>query len=222
MDSNPFPLAALHEINGRCLDLLAHAARTGAFAPFSLVAEIREALLASTPESRRRAAHRNFLLVDLEFRNPEWWQAVSRFPEQPFRGKTIHCPFARRSAIRLTRATLMAAWQAIHSDSDASCILLAMDRDVANVIAHVPITTLDRIADRRHRHLQPRWPDRPEIWRGLLQAAEHEDRRKSHVVDVHGLQLLSSDLLTEMSRGPKSSYNRLQPTPGAQAHPSKK
>lgn len=202
--SSPFPLAALHEINGRCLDLLAHAARTGAFAPFSLVGEIRAELLSSTPDSRRRAAARNFLLLDLEFRNAEWWQAISRYPEQPFRGTAWRPPFARRSAIGLTRATLMAAWQAIHSDPDAACILLAMDRAVAEVISHLPITTLDRISDRRHRHLQARWADRPAIWRGLLQAAEHGDHGRSYVVDVHGLQLLTSDLLYDNSQRRKS------------------
>ncbi len=206
-------MAALHEINGRCLDLLVHAARSGSFAPFSLIAEIRDALLSSTPESRRCAAARNFLLVDVEFRNAEWWQAVAKYPEQPFRGSAWRSPFARRSAIGLTRATLMAAWQAVHSESDAACILLAMDRAVADVIADLPITTLDRIAERRHQHLQPRRTERPVVWRGLLQAAGHDDRARSHIGDVHGLQLLTSDLLYSLSQRRKNPQTRGNPPP---------
>jgi len=45
--------------------------------------ELRDLLIVSTPATRKWAAARAFLLVDLNFRDPAWWEAVHRRPADP-------------------------------------------------------------------------------------------------------------------------------------------
>ena len=172
--------------------------------PFSLVFPIRDLLLQMTPELRKRAAARAFLLVDFEFRNVEWWAALRQFPEKPFRGTAWRNPFPRRSAIPLTRATLMLAWQVIHTAREKACIVLGMADKVAELIGDLQLTELARIADRRHRHLEPRWGDRPAAWHALLSAASAPESATMKRVDAYSLQLLTGDLLpiTKVPRPP--------------------
>jgi len=170
-----FSLTSVHEVNERCLELLVHAARIGTVPPFSLAYPIRDLLLQMTPELRKRAAAHAFLLADFELRNVDWWTAVRQFPEKQFRGTAWRNPFPRRSAIPLTRATLMLAWQAVRTDREAARIILGIADSVAEMIGTLQLTELDRIADRHHRHLEPRWADRPSVWHALLSAASATD-----------------------------------------------
>jgi hypothetical protein len=79
-------LQPLQEINERCLELLAQAARGGRTGTFALVIPLRDLLLQMTPEARKRAAANGFLLVDLEFANALWWLSVTRL------GRTAPAP----------------------------------------------------------------------------------------------------------------------------------
>lgn len=190
-----FSFASIHEVNERCLELLVYAARSERIAPFSLVFPIRELLLQMTPERRKYAAARAFLLVDFEFGNVDWWTAVRQYPEKQFRGIAWRNPFPRRSAIPLTRATLMVAWQAIRTDVRTACVVLGIADQVAEIIRNLQITELDRIADRRHRHLEPRWADRPAVWRSLVLAAAAPESAAMKRVNAYGLQLLTGGLV---------------------------
>ena len=189
-----FSLTSIHEVNERCLELLAHAARSELIPPFSLVFPLRDLFLEMTPELRKRAAARAFLLLDFEFRNIPWWMAVRQFPEKQFRGTAWRNPFPRRSAIPLTRATLMLAWQMIRADAGAARVILGVADEVADIIGALQLTELDRIAVRRHRHLEPRWADRPAVWHSLLSAALAPEAAAMQRIDAYGLQLLTGDL----------------------------
>ena len=197
-----FSLTSVHEVNERCLELLAYAARADRIPPFSVVAPNRELFLQMTPELRKRAAAHAFLLLDFEFRNVAWWTAVRQFPEKQFRGTAWRNSFPRRSAIPLTRATLMLAWQAVRATREKACIALGMASKVAEIFADLQLTELDRIAERRHRHLEPRWADRPAVWRSLISVASAAEGPATKRLDAYGLQLLTGDLvpITRTSR----------------------
>jgi hypothetical protein len=199
-----FFLTAVHQVNERCLDLLVHAARSEPIAPFTLVSPIRDLLLEMSPELRKYAAARAFLLVDFEFRNVDWWRAVRKFPEKQFRGAAWRNPFPRRSAIPLTRATLMLACEVVRTAGEKARIALGIADEVAEIIVDLQLTELDGIADRRHRHLEPRWGDRPGVWCALLSAALASDPAAMKRVDAYGLQLLTGDLapVSRISRRP--------------------
>lgn len=190
-----FPHAGVVEINQQCLDLLVRQARTDPNPPFQLVTDLRDTLRHTTPETRRRAAERPFLLLDFEFQNPEWWDAVRRYPEKKFRSSGWRGALPRRSGLPLARATLLLAWQGCRAHIETACILFGMSRPAAEVIAGLHLTELDRIADRRFRHLHPRWQDRPDLWRSLLAAAESSSSTPIRRTDLHALALVAAELM---------------------------
>ena len=208
-----FPSSSIHEVNERCLELLVHAARCEPIRPVSLVFPIRELLLQMTPELRKRAAARAFLLVDFEFGNVDWWKAVRQFPEKQFRGTAWRNPFPRRSAIPITRAALMLAWQLIRTDAKAAGVALGIADEVADIIGSLQLTELDRIADRRHRHLEPRWADRPAVWRLMLSAALSPGSTAMKRINAYGLQLLAGDILPAIKHPRPSEIHRIHTVP---------
>src|SRR5579863_6516329 len=102
------PLPGTQEVNERCIDMLVHAARHERH-PFALVTELRDLFVLTTPVTRRRIAERAFLLVDLHFRDPDWWHCVHSLPSDPLRNPPWRGSFPRPSAVQLVRATLMLA-----------------------------------------------------------------------------------------------------------------
>ena len=185
-----------HEVNERCVEMLVNAARHEHGTPFALVSELRETLTRADPAMRQRAAQRAFLLVDMEFGNQDWWHAACNHPSQQMRTPSWRGSFPRASAIQLARATLMLAWNSVRADAATARILLGMTLPVSKLIADLRLDEIDRIAQKRFRHVRPRWDDRPAVWRRLLLAAETDDEKLMHEVNLHGLQLLAGELLS--------------------------
>jgi hypothetical protein len=143
---------------------------------------------------RTRAAHKTFLLLDLEFSNDTWWQMVGSHPNRPAPLPSWRGSFPRRPAMQLARATVMLAWHSLRAHRNAMC-LLGMSPTVAEVISGLSLTDIDQIVDRRIRYLRPRWEDRPAVWRQLLEASQSPDIRQAREVSLRGLQLLAGELL---------------------------
>lgn len=190
-----FPHAGIVEVNEQCLEFLVHLARTEPFPTFPLVTVLRDVLRQTTPESRKCAAARPFLLLDLEFQNPEWWNAVHKYPSKKFHTASWRGALPRRFALPLARATLLLAWQGCRAQIETACILFGMNRPTAELIAGFHLTEIAGIADRRFRHLHPRWQDRPEVWRLLLAAAESSSAIALGRADLHALQLVAAELM---------------------------
>ena len=190
-----FSLPTLHELNRRGIDHLAHAARHRTEPPLSLIGSVRRELLASTPASRNRAAARPFLLLDLEFHNARWWQTIVHHPERQIRKPPLVPAFPRSAALPLTRATLIAAWRAVCADPRSARILMGFDETLVELFVNLPVTAIDPIAHHAHPHLRPRWADHPAFWRAMLQAANQEETAELSLIDVEGIQLLTSEML---------------------------
>lgn len=188
-------LRPVHEINERCLQLLAGAAQDPKESGLELATQLKDVLSGLTPEARRRAAERVFLLVDFEFRNVEWWRRALDASARPSRTGDWQGGFARRDAVPLARATLTLAWHTARSDSVATPVLLGLSTDVAAVVATLQLADIDRIAEAQFRALRPRWEDRPAVWRRLLLAARAGDAAAMRDFTLHGLQLMAGDLI---------------------------
>lgn len=195
-----FSLPALHELNRRCIDHLAHAARRRAEDPLSLICAVRQELLATTPGSRTLASARAFLLLDLEFRNAPWWQTIAHHPERQIRKPALDPAFPRYAALPLTRATLITAWRSVCADPRSARILMGLHEAVAEIFVTLPVTAIDAIAHHMHSHLRPRWAHNPALWRAILQAANREDTAALSLLDIEGIQLLASEMLIANSK----------------------
>ena len=147
----------------------------------------------SSAVMRRKAASRCYLLIDMEFADPEWWRTVLQRPDRTLRAGRWADGFPRRTAVPLTRSTLMLAWQGVRADADVACALFGMHRGAAAVVSSMQLSDIDRLADRHFRRIKPRWVDRPSLWRELLQSARAETPTASRDVNLHALRLLADD-----------------------------
>lgn len=194
------PLNGFHEVNERCIELLVSTARLGRTPSFALVSALRELLKSADPSMRQRAARVSFLLVDMEFGNPDFWHVVCSHPGQQLKTPLWRGSFPRGSAIQLAHATLMLAWNSLRSEPATARILLGMAQSVSDRIAQLRFDEIDRIAHKRFRHVRPRWDDRPAVWRRLLLAAQSDDAKLLGAVNLHALQLLTGELLADGAR----------------------
>ena len=190
-----FPYRTLHEVNERCIELIVNAARSEPNAVFPFGRHLREVLRTSDPEIRRRAAARSILLVDIAFHDGDWWRGVKLEPIRRRRPLLASSGFPRRTAVPLARATLMLAWHAIQEDLDTATVLLGMHREVAKVIASLQLSDIDSIAEKRFRHVLPRWHDQPDYWGELFEAARSGMPAALRRCDVRGLQMIVGEQL---------------------------
>ena len=188
-------LPVLHDLNRRGIDLLAQTLRRKTEQPLSLISAVKRDLLASTPASRDQAAARAFLLLDLDFHNAPWWQAIAHDPVRRIRKPALQPAFPREVALPLTRATLIAAWRAVCADARSANILFGLNESVVELLITLPVTAIDSIAEHVHPYLRPRWSDHPAFWRALFRAANAGDSAKLSRIDVQGIQLLTGDML---------------------------
>ena len=182
------------EVNERCIEMLVASARHQE-AAFPFVAGLRDILRAADPSVRKRAARRALLLVDMEFRNPEWWQAARSHPNQPLRVPAWRGSFGRPAAIPLARSTLILAWSSVRSAPAVARMLLGIADPVSEIIASLKMEQIEQIAQSRHQHVRPRWDDRPAVWRKLFLAAQADDPELMLEFNLHALQLLAGELL---------------------------
>jgi len=194
------PLNGLHEVNERCIELLVSAARNEETQSFALIAELRELLKSTDRSIRERAARVNFLLVDLEFGNPDFWHVACSHPGQQLKIPPWRGSFPKRSAVQLAHAALMLAWNSLRTDPPTARVLLGMAPSVSQRIAALRFDDIARIAHKRFRHVRPRWEDRPAVWRRLLLAAQSDDAGLIGAVNLHALQLLTGELLADGER----------------------
>jgi|RhiMethySRZTD1v2_1073278.scaffolds.fasta_scaffold82407_6 hypothetical protein len=188
--------APLHEVNERCLDLIALVSKMDPEdAPLAMVGPLRSLLRGTRPIVRRRAARQPFALVDMDFRDAEWWRAVASNPAHIWKDRTWRNPSPKRAAVQLTQATLMLAWHMTRADIEATSVVFGMSHEVAQVIAALGLSDIETIADRQFRHVRPRWEQQPEIWRKLLMAAHRDDAEAMRDFVVHALQLLMGEVV---------------------------
>jgi hypothetical protein len=189
-------LESLRDINDHCIEVLIGLARAPPDSGSSvahLVDHLRDALCAMSVSARNRAAQCPFLLVDMEFRDLEWWHAVSRHPEKTWKMRPWLPSLPRRSAVQLARTALMFAWHTARINREAAIVFLGIAPAVATTMASMHLRLIDRIADRHYQHLRPRWEDRPAAWKQLLQSAQSGDASSMYAFHLRGLQLLSSE-----------------------------
>jgi len=188
------PFAPIYEINERCINLLVEAVRNENHPAPGLVVALKAELLGMTPEMRTKAAERALLLVDMGFRDAGWWKDALRAPQRASRTPIAQDAFPARAAMHLARSTLILGWHSIRADRTAGGLMLGISHPVADVIASLTLTDLDRIAEKRFRRLRPRWEERPTLWRELLLSVNSTDFRRSREFNLRALQLAAGEL----------------------------
>jgi Flagellar transcriptional activator (FlhD) len=190
------PLKDIQAVNERCLEILMEAARADPSGALPLVKELGDVLRQMTPVTRERAARRPFLLVDMELGNGELWRCLKSHPRRSVRLAGPRGAFPRPQAVRLARAVLTMAWSSVRADRHAARVFLGMSAAVADVLMTLSLTEIDRIAVRQFRLVRPRWEDRADVWRKILEASQTPDIRRARDVNLRGLQLIAGALVS--------------------------
>jgi hypothetical protein len=187
-------LREVHEVNALCLETLAREARSRRPDTLSLVMQFREAFSAMTPIACLRIAHCAFLLVDMQFAHPRWWDRAvsSSLGPEPALPRLGALP--RQSATKLARATLMLAWHAVRADRRGAEVLLGIHPSVANILEDLSLDGVDKLVERQYRHARPRWEDHPSVWMQLLEVSRTEDIRRVRDFNLRGLRLIAGEL----------------------------
>jgi hypothetical protein len=185
-------LRPLYEVNQQCIELLVSAAWSDR-PTLPLVRQFHGSLRNLSAQARTRAAHKAFLLVDMEFMNGSWWELAKKQSSRitpPSRSPY----FPRNSAIQLARGALVVVQHSVHANAAEAC-LLGVHPSVTAIVGDLSLTDIERIVERRFRYVQPRWEDRPAIWQRLIQAASSPDIRLTREFTLRALQLLAGELL---------------------------
>ena len=185
----------LREVNAQCLHLLVDMARRPSASSRDFIDEISGALCRLSASAQAAASCLPFLLVDMRFRDHEWWREVIAHPTITRRSPTWLVPFPRQATIKLARTTLVLAWHTTRTDRESAVVLLGISPSVANLLAQVPLYEIDRIAERQFRHLRPRWEDRPAVWTQMLDSALSGEKDSWQDFILRGLHLMAGEIL---------------------------
>lgn len=187
-------LCHIAEVNECCLDLMtAAASRDDSANSLGLNRQVRPLLRHVRPGTRHRATQQALPLVDMQFCDDYWWQAVRGDPDRSWEDSARASSVPKRAAVRLVRTTLIVGRQSLLGDADLTRTLFGMSRSVAEVIVGLRLADIERIAERQYPHIRPRWNDRPWLWMKLLNAAHRDDARALRELNIHALQLLAGE-----------------------------
>lgn len=182
-------LEPIRDLNQQLLGLLVEHADNPEFQAGS---QLGRALRDVDPKTRENLALCPFLLLDAGFRDPMRWQQAAAAVEQALAEQTRSAAEPSSKAFNLGRAACVLGWHLVRTDPIAAGLILDVSPQCAKLIARLSLTDLEQIAEQlvRHGRIQPRWHDRPEVWRRLIRLAQTSPRRAFASVNIRGRQLL--------------------------------
>ena len=157
-----------HQLNEQCIELLFDLAANlsyQALPPFML--RNRDLWRLLDVEARRLVAAFPFVVVDLRFKDADWWREVIGIPPMTSVDAT---PFSD-----LAVETLLFARQSAREDIVVAKAMFAMTSPVASLVASLTLQQVRAIAVGHARELRVRWERDAEFWRDLLVACRAGD-----------------------------------------------
>jgi hypothetical protein len=193
-------LAALATVNEQCLALMCEQA--AALAPGEgqrLWAELRSLWCELDAAARRRAAECPCLLIDCGFLDAVRWSSA-HVREVHDQERTVAAYFTVAHTSEVARVVLAYAWHLVRSQPAAARLLIGVSVHCAQRIAACPLPRMMELAQIRPHWLQPRWADRPQVWRRLLQAAGSSDPAALEEIRLRALPLLAAEVRAHTRR----------------------
>jgi len=188
-------LETMRRLNERCFALLAHAAYIEDFArAYKSVYSDPELWAKVDSRAQTRAARCPVLLMDLNFQRADWWLRVENISLDTTHRDGPPKPLLAAQIAPLLRDIVMEAWRTARSIPRATSLVFGMAPTVTTAIARLAAADIDRIVAAHSLSIRPRWEQRAEFWRQLLQAAMGTDDEALANVQLHCLQLLGSEL----------------------------
>jgi hypothetical protein len=160
-------LAAIGGVNKQLLEALRLSAGRH---EFPLVQSLRAPFAALTAEHIHQAPSCGVLLADAGFTDVERWRRLSEPSELAPSVDPAPDWLGREHAIVLSYAILMVAWHVVHTAPAAAGVLLGMSQPVLAFFRQLDTADLARIARHHSGLIRPRWVDRPDLWRSMVES----------------------------------------------------
>lgn len=183
--------APVVEINEQALAALQQLALAGEGSRWPLLRELRSLWQELDGAALGRAARCPYVLLDAGFADPCRWLAA--------RGREVcdvqrpEALFAPREALPIARLLLIYAWHLARTRRLAARFVLGMSASGAEALAGCTLAQITRVAEGRPDWLVPRWPQRLDAWRQLLQAALGDESAGLEQAQLRGLQMLAGE-----------------------------
>jgi hypothetical protein len=159
-----------HQLNVQCVELICELTVSPHPTLPAFVLQNRDLWRLLEPEARQRVAAFPFVIVDLRFKDDDWWRQVSG------RLSTNSAEFPPFGDLVLE--TLLFARQSAREHVNVAKAMFAMTSAVASLIASLTLSQVRAVALGNTSELRVRWDNDPEFWRDLLiacRAGESED-----------------------------------------------
>lgn len=189
------PLPGLRDVNLQALNLMCDLLERDRLPrSFEMLRPLRSALLSLEHGDRERLAGIPHLLIDLNFRDVDWWRAVRTDSLRAVAMVDRASRAARPRMLALARASLMLVWHAAQTDRSRAMLMLGLSESLAVEFAGWSPDDVQRAAERQALRLKPRWVGRLETWQYWIHAVRSDDPETLRRAHVHGLQLLGVEL----------------------------
>lgn len=185
-----------HQLNEQCIELLCDlAAVSSAQSPLPFVAMNRDLWRGLEISARKRLAVFPFVIVDLRFKDDEWWRALGGERSDVAADSVIPNGIPSKRYEYLLLETLMFAWQAAREDRHVAQMVFSMTPSVASRIAALAMQQIRTLAVESTPFLRIRWDDDSRFWRELLIAAREADEEALGVLRHHAKLLFCGELI---------------------------
>jgi hypothetical protein len=164
-------------LNAQCVQLVCELAVSPHQTLPAFVHQNRDLWRLLEPEARKRVAAFPFVIVDLRFKDAEWWHKVSGKLSTNPADSVLYNGVPPKLFEDLALETLLFARQAAREDINVAKAMFAMTSQVARLIASLTLSQVRAITLRNTSHLRVRWDNDPEFWCDLLTASRAADEQ---------------------------------------------
>jgi hypothetical protein len=197
-------------LNERCLQWLAHAAKSESAAALDMLRCNLDLWMAFDSRACTRAARLPIVVLDCNFTRADWWTSVLELGVRPVRSDGSQACFIAKEAGVVLREILTEARTIAVAEPRAAHLIFGAQSTAIRLLARMSLADIDRIAAEYACELRPRWAERTKFWRNLLSAAISGTDDANSEVYCHSLQLLGAEILKsiEISRTQKPRQAR--------------
>lgn len=187
---DPAVLDSLAEINERVIEVLADqfVLANTCVSPLSVL--LAKEWRGLDPLGRSQLAAGPCLLLDCQFSSGELWSRP--IPGGVRDGELGAQAFAKALGTKTLRHAMLLAWHWSRANPMTAQIILGLSESCVCLIAGTRLKDLEALAEQCPSWIRPRWEDRPEIWRQLLNAAAPLRPTLLRQMHLRGLQLLAA------------------------------
>jgi hypothetical protein len=181
-----------HLVNVQCVELICELAISSNPTLPEFVLQNRDLWRLLEPEARQRLAAFPFVIVDLRFKDDDWWRQIS--------GRLSMSPTELPHFGDLALETLLFARQSAREDVNVAKTMFAMTSTVASLIASLTLAQVRAIAVGNTGELRVRWDNDPELWRDLLIASRSGESEALAAIRRQAKLLFCGEFLLSLDR----------------------